>query len=98
MDIKKTQNGNELLVALAGRLDTVTAPSLEAVMNEHTGKEALKLDFTDLAYISSAGLRVLLSLQKKANAAGGSMVVTGVCEDIQEVFDMTGFADILTIE
>lgn len=96
IDIK--HNAAETTVLLAGRLDTTTAPSLDRVIAEDlTGKEKLVLDLTDLTYVSSAGLRILLSAQKKMQKEG-SMKLVGVCEDVMGVFEMTGFADILVIE
>ena len=98
MTINKTQNGKDLTLALEGRLDTMTAPSLEAELNEDLKEaETLTLDFSKLEYISSAGLRVLLSAHKVMSAKGG-MKVTNVNEIVREVFEVTGFADILTIE
>ena len=98
MNINKTQDQNKLTIALEGRLDTLTAPELEACLNESlSGITELVLDFRGLEYISSAGLRVLLSAQKRMNVQG-SMVVTGVNETVQEVFEVTGFSDILNIE
>ena len=98
MTISKTENGKELTLALEGRLDTMTAPELEAELNQSMdGAESLVLDFSKLDYISSAGLRVLLSAHKAMSAKGG-MKVTNVNEIVKEVFDVTGFADILTIE
>ena len=98
MTINKSQNGSTLVIALEGRLDTMTAPELEAELNKDMpGAESLVLDFSKLDYISSAGLRVLLSAHKVMSCKGG-MKVTGVNEIVQEVFDVTGFADILTIE
>jgi anti-sigma B factor antagonist len=98
LDIKKTMDGDKLIIALEGRLDTITAPELEAVVKEELdGANSLEFDFTNLAYVSSAGLRVLLSAQKTMNGKGG-MVVKNVSEEIQEIFDVTGFSDILTIE
>ncbi|MBQ7656194.1 MAG: STAS domain-containing protein [Clostridia bacterium] len=98
MTLNKKQNGTALEIALEGRLDTVTAPELEAELKKSLdGVDSLTLDFTNLAYISSAGLRVLLSAHKQMSAKGG-MKVTHVNEIVQEVFDVTGFADILTIE
>ena len=98
MKITKEKNGNALLVALEGRLDTMTAPELEAELKQElNGVESLELDFSKLDYISSAGLRVLLSAHKTMNPKGG-MKVTHVNEIVQEVFDVTGFADILDIE
>jgi len=98
MTITKNQNGSELNIALEGRLDTMTAPELEAELNNSMGgAESLVLDFSKLDYISSAGLRVLLMAHKVMSTKGG-MKVTHVNEIVQEVFDVTGFADILTIE
>ncbi len=98
MVINKTQNGTTLNIALEGRLDTTTAPELEAELNQSlAGAEKLHFDFTSLNYISSAGLRVLLSAQKIMSKKGG-MVISNVNEIVQEVFDVTGFSDILTIE
>ena len=86
-----------LEVALEGRLDTMTAPELEAELNgSMEGAESLVLDFSKLDYISSAGLRVLLAAHKAMNAKGG-MKVTHVNEIVREVFEVTGFSDILTI-
>jgi anti-sigma B factor antagonist len=98
MTIEKKVNGTALEIALEGRLDTMTAPELEAELNQAlSGIESLTLDFGKLEYISSAGLRVLLSAHKAMSAKGG-MKVTNVNEIVQEVFEVTGFADILTIE
>ena len=98
MTITKNMNGTTLEIALEGRLDTMTAPELEAALNESVdGAESLTMDVSKLEYISSAGLRVLLSAHKAMTAKGG-MKVTNVNEIVQEVFEVTGFADILTIE
>ena len=98
LNITKNVNGTELLVGLEGRLDTVTAPSLEnELKNSLDGVESLILDMGQLQYISSAGLRVLLSAQKVMNRQG-SMVVRNASEDVEEIFDVTGFSDILKIE
>ena len=97
MQINKQANGAELLLALEGRLDTATAPQLEAELKELTGVESLILDFATLDYLSSAGLRVLLSTQKTMNKQG-KMVIRNVNETIAEVFEITGFANILTVE
>lgn len=98
MTINKTQNGTALEIALEGRLDTVTAPDLESVLKESLdGAESLVFDLSKLDYISSAGLRVLLSAHKAMSSKGG-MKVTHVNEIVQEVFEVTGFSDILTIE
>ena len=98
MTITKELNGTELKIALEGRLDTMTSPELEAVLDQNLGNvESLIMDFSKLEYISSAGLRVLLSAYKIMNAKGG-MKVTHVNEIVSEVFEVTGFSDILTIE
>ncbi len=98
MTINVTKNGQEMTVAVVGRLDTTTAPELEATLKANLdGVAALVLDFATLEYISSAGLRVLLGAQKIMNKQG-QMVVRNVNETVAEVFEITGFADILTIE
>lgn len=98
MTIQKTRKGSGLTLAVEGRLETTTAPELEAVIkSELDGVTALVFDFSKLDYISSAGLRVLLTAQKTMNRQG-SMKVTGVNEIVGEVFEITGFSDILTIE
>ena len=98
MTITKNLNGTALEIALAGRLDTMTAPELEAELNQSLGSvNELIFDFSKLDYISSAGLRVLLSAHKTMSGKGG-MKITHVNEIVQEVFDVTGFSDILTIE
>ena len=97
MTINKAINGNTLEIALEGRLDTMTAPELEAELNQSLpGADRMVLDFSKFEYISSAGLRVLLSAHKAMRTKGG-MTVTHVNEVVQEVFDVTGFADILVI-
>ncbi len=99
MNIAKNLNGTTLEIALEGRLDTVTAPELEDVVKrELDGVNALVMDFSKLDYISSAGLRVLLSAHKIMAGKGGEMKVTNVNEIVREVFEVTGFEDILTIE
>ena len=98
MTIDKQINGSELTLSLTGRLDTTTAPELEAVIKENiTGVANLVMDFAGLEYLSSAGLRVILSAQKTMNKQG-EMVIRNVNETINEVFEITGFIDILTIE
>ena len=97
LNINKTIENGKALFALAGRLDTVTAPELEkALMELIPDLTELKLDFTDLDYISSAGLRVLLAAQKAMNKQG-SMTLTNVNEAVMEILEVTGFTDILTI-
>jgi len=98
MTINKNANGNELVIALEGRLDTTTAPQLdEDLKTSLNGVQDLVFDFSKLEYISSAGLRVLLSAQKVMNKQG-TMVIKNVNEEIHEIFEVTGFVDILTIE
>ncbi len=98
MTITKNLNGTHLDMALEGRLDTTTAPQLEAELKQSmSGVAELALDFSKLEYLSSAGLRVLLSAQKVMNRQG-SMVIKNVNETIMEIFEVTGFADILTVE
>lgn len=98
MNIEIRKNEQEMIIALAGRLDTTTAPSLEKAFNENINDvKNLILDLKELVYISSAGLRVLLSAQKKMQTVG-FMKVINVCEEIMDIFEMTGFADILSIE
>ena len=98
LQIKKEMENNDLLVSLQGRLDTGTAPDLEnALKYEMDNVKSLTIDMKELEYISSAGLRVLLSLQKTMNKQG-SMVIKNVSEEIMEIFEITGFTDILTIE
>ena len=98
LNIEKTINASELTVALTGRLDTTTAPDLEKELKAaRDGIASLVIDMTALEYISSAGLRVLLSAQKVMNKQG-KMTVKHVNETIMEIFEVTGFSDILTIE
>ena len=98
MTIEIKRNVEELVLQIVGRLDTTTAPTLEKMIVENMHDiKSLILDFKGLEYISSAGLRVLLSAQKKMQQIG-KMKVIHVCEEVMEVFEITGFADILTIE
>ena len=98
MTIEKNLNGTELTVTITGRLDTTTAPQLEAEFKQSiNGIEKLVLDFAALEYLSSAGLRVLLAAQKVMNKQG-EMVVRNINETISEIFEVTGFSDVLTIE
>ena len=97
MTIDKELNEGRMIVKVAGRLDTTTAPDLEKELKENLQDvKELSIDFSRLEYISSAGLRVLLSAQKTMNKQG-SMELTGVNETIMEIFEVTGFSDILTI-
>ena len=98
MTIERTVNGTVVTLKIVGRLDTSTAPALEAAIDGcSVDIKELVLDCSELEYVSSAGLRVILKAQKRMNAQG-SMKLIGVNEAIMEVFDITGFADILTIE
>ncbi len=98
MTITKKLNGTALELAPEGRLDTLSAPELEKVLKESlSGVTSLTLDFAGLEYLSSAGLRVLLSAQKSMNGRG-EMKLVNVNETIMEIFEVTGFTDILTIE
>ncbi|MBE5922877.1 MAG: STAS domain-containing protein [Lachnospiraceae bacterium] len=98
MTIQKNREADILTVAVEGRLDTTTAPQLEEELNASIdGVKELVLDLVDLAYVSSAGLRVLLSAQKTMNKQG-SMVIKNANEEVMEIFEVTGFIDILNIE
>ncbi len=98
MTINKTTEGSKLTLVLEGRLDTTTAPELEAVVkSDLEGMTQVVMDFEKLDYLSSAGLRVILAAQKIMNKQG-SMVICHVNETIMEVFEVTGFSDILTIK
>lgn len=98
MTIEKKLNGEELTIELTGRLDTTTAPGLEAELKRSVGGVTkLVFDFAELEYLSSAGLRVLLAAQKVMNKQG-KMIIRNVNETIADIFEVTGFSDILTIE
>ena len=98
LKISKEENGSELKLALEGRLDTVTAPDLEEQIKSGLDNvETLIFDLAQLEYISSAGLRVLLSAQKIINKQG-NMIVRNVSEEVNEILEVTGFLDILTVE
>lgn len=98
MNITKKRDGNSMILILEGRLDTTTAPQLEEVISkELDGIESITMDFKQLDYLSSAGLRVILAAQKKMNKQG-EMVIRHVNETIMEVFEVTGFSGILNIK
>ena len=98
MTIEIKKSAAETIIEIVGRLDTITAPALDKTINEDIGDtKNLVLDVKDMEYISSAGLRVLLAAQKKMQKIG-SMKVKNVCAEVMDVFEMTGFADILVIE
>ena len=97
MTIRKEQNGGALDIAPEGRLDTTTAPELEAELKNLEGVTELKFDLAGLEYISTAGLRVLLSAQKTMNKQG-SMIILNTRPEIMDIFEITGFTDILNIQ
>ena len=98
MEIKTTRNDSELTVALSGRLDTLTSPDLEEMLDEELeGVERLIFDLGELEYISSAGLRVLLGAYKMMDEYNG-MLIRNVTEPVMDVFEVTGFSDVLDIE
>ena len=97
MTIVKQTEGNALTLTLEGRLDTITSKLLEAEIEEFDGKETVTLDFAGIAYVSSAGLRVLLAMQKKMNAIQGELKLIHVHPDVNEIFEMTGFSEFLVI-
>ena len=97
LNIEKKNEDNKLIITLEGRLDTTTAPQLEEETKSFDNVTELIFDFKKLEYISSAGLRVLLASQKIMNKQG-SMKVINVNEEVKEIFEVTGFVDILTIE
>lgn len=98
MEIIKNQNGTSLEISVEGRLDTMTAPAFESeISSAINGITSLVLDFAKLEYVSSAGLRVILSAQKTMNKQG-EMKIKNVNSEIMDVFEITGFSDILTIE
>lgn len=95
IDLKKEDK--KLTIKLGGKLDTNTSPELDSKMSELEGMEEVIIDMKDLDYISSAGLRVLLSMQKVMNKQG-KMTIINVCENVMDIFEVTGFSDILDIE
>lgn len=100
MEMTVNKNGAELTMKLSGRLDTLAAPSMTEKLDELLvdGVSQFVLDMGDCDYVASSGLRAIISAQKKMNSLQGTMVVKNVIGDVMEVFDMTGFADILTFE
>ncbi|MGI6508362.1 MAG: STAS domain-containing protein [Saccharofermentanales bacterium] len=97
MTIEKNVDKDKVEIILVGKLDTQTAPMLDLEMAELTDMVSVEMDFAKLDYVSSAGLRVLLNVQKRMNVSGGKFIIRNVNESVMEVFEMTGFADILTI-
>ncbi|MCR5733935.1 MAG: STAS domain-containing protein [Lachnospiraceae bacterium] len=99
LNISKETEGTSLKLSLEGRLDTQTAPELDSVVTSSLeGITELIFDIKDLQYISSAGLRVLLATQKSMNNSAGRLIIRNVSEEVKEIFDVTGFSSILTIE
>lgn len=99
MEYKIDKNDSKVNIIVSGRIDTTTAPQLEEVIiPEIDGAKEVVIDFKELEYISSAGLRLLLMLQKKMNAVDGTFIIKNVNDFVMEVFEMTGFKSILTIE
>jgi len=99
MEISKNINGETLLVTLSGRLDTTTAPELEgAIKDDLANVKTVKFDMGAIEYVSSAGLRVILSVQKAMTAKGGELTLKKVNDEVMEVFDMTGFSSFLKFE
>ena len=98
MEIKKEQNGSELVVSLEGRLDTVTSPELEAALGDLAGVSKLVINMEKLSYVSSAGLRVLLNAQKKLTANKGEMSISNANDELKEIFEITGFDEIFNIK
>ena len=100
MDISKIEQEKEVIISIAGRLDTNAAPSLGEAIEESLvdGVEKFTLDMAECDYVASSGLRVILGAQKKMNSLQGTIIVKNVIGDVMEVFEMTGFADILTFE
>ena len=95
IDLKKEEN--KLIISLDGKLDTNTSPELDKTISELEGIDELYIDLKNVDYISSAGLRVLLSMQKIMNKQG-KMVIKNVCENVMDIFEVTGFSEILNIE
>jgi len=99
MNISKTLTGDKTILALSGRLDTITAPKLlEALIPEFDRAKQVVLDFAEIVYVASAGLRVLLMGEKTARAKSSRQTLTGVSAEIMEVFEMTGFSSVLNLE
>ncbi|MDR0974277.1 MAG: STAS domain-containing protein [Ruminococcus sp.] len=99
METTKNAVANGIEIVVSGRIDTVTAPDLQtALLPEFADVKEITLNLAAVNYISSAGLRVLLAAEKESKKRGGKFIITGVIPEVQDVFDMTGFSDILTIE
>lgn len=99
MTVEKELKGTEILIKVAGRIDTVTAPDFEKEISAvFDGKQNLSLDFEQVEYISSTGLRILIAIHKKAQACGGSFVLKNTNDIVSEVLETTGFSEILAIQ
>ncbi len=98
MTIKKVENADLVTLSVEGRLDTTTAPELEATLAKLENFKKVCFDFTKLAYISSAGLRILLATHKRLTSKNGKMTIKGINDTIKEIFEMTGLLDLFTIE
>lgn len=98
MTIQKTTDGDKTVLKLGGCLDTAAAPDFGAALEDAVGAKELLIDFTDLDFIASSGLRALVLAQKKASSTGNSIILTGMNEVISDVFDVTGLAEIFTIQ
>lgn len=98
MEIATSEENGKVRLSLSGRLDTTTAPQLDEALRALEASSDIALDFTDLEYLSSAGLRVLLSAQKRTTASGGALRICNANESTLEVFEITGFSDFLTLE
>jgi len=98
MEIIREKNENTEVIRIKGRLDTITSPQLHTALADALGQaEKIEIDFTGVEYVSSAGLRVLLQIQKSAQQTGKTMILMKVSSDVMEVFEMTGFSGILNI-
>ncbi|MDR1012643.1 MAG: STAS domain-containing protein [Lactobacillales bacterium] len=98
LNIDKEKNGKDVVVTLNGRIDTTTAPQLNSIEENLEGNENVVVNLKDIEYISSAGLRFFLKMEKKLRAGSGSQLLTNVSDEVMEIFEISGFADILTIE
>jgi len=99
MDIRKTQNENMMVLSLSGRLDTITSPKLQRILSEEIQQsDVVELDFADVDYVSSAGLRVLLSGEKSSKASGKTMTLKNVSPEIMKIFEITGTTEALNIK
>jgi len=98
LTVNQEKNANEVSITLAGRIDTTTAAQLNPIEQGLEGTEAVVINLKDIEYISSAGLRFFLKLEKKLRASSGNQILTNVSDDVMEIFEISGFSDVLTIE